>query len=60
VGILIIGKSDKGRWTIEKLQLDSPSMTVRRAEEANIRRLMKNLAASDQVLYAEAVAGLGT
>ncbi len=60
VGILIIGKSDKGRWTIEKLHLDSPSMTVRRAEEANIRRLMKNLAASDQVLYAKAVAGLGT
>ncbi len=55
IGIVVIGKSDKGRWTIEKLQLDSPSMTIRRAAEANIERLTEKLQRSDQELYARAV-----
>lgn len=59
IGIIIVGKSDKGRWTIDKLQLDSPSMTVRRAEEANIQRLTRLLSEKDQKLVADAVSGLG-
>lgn len=42
-GVLISSETDKGRWTIKNLKLDSPGMTVERAKDAAYARISNTL-----------------
>lgn len=41
--VTVQGISTKGLWTIEKMQLDSPGMTMERAKDLVFNRAIKNL-----------------
>jgi hypothetical protein len=53
-GVVIKGHSDKGLWTIEKLDLDTPGMTIERAKELLYHRARKDLPAHFQQLLEQA------
>lgn len=57
-GILIIAKTAKGAWTIEKLRLNTPEMTMLRAQEALMDEKLKQLTSADQALLKKALEGL--
>ncbi|WP_130907551.1 hypothetical protein [Pseudomonas sp. Sample_16] len=53
--VLIKGLSEKGRWTINKLKLDTTGITEERAKEVIFKRWKESLSAEDEVLVTSAV-----
>jgi hypothetical protein len=54
--IIIQSLSDKGAWTIQKLKLDTPSMTLERAKSHLYERYAAQLNPADRALFTEAIA----
>ena len=55
INIIIESQSEKGRWTIENLKLDTPGATMERAKSHMHRQRMNDLSAEDQALFSAAL-----
>jgi hypothetical protein len=56
--VFINGVSDKGRWTVSELRLDSPALTTARARELCLDDLKESLTSSQLHLVTAALSGL--
>lgn len=60
VGVLVRGLSEKGCWTVENLQLDTPGMTMERVKDVLYSRWHDSLPEERRMLFAKAVSEIGS